>query len=406
MKVIMESWRDYLLVESLLTEAALDAESNYIYYKTIDLIKEYLKNIESSVNDFIQSDPNDEVKSIIAKGKVSDILKPDLYYIDISPDDKKNKQYNPSGILNYVRKVMIIITTGASNDVDKVSFTTPDLKGTWNNEYRTLRLNFILAYPQAQGGFGNFIKYVNQSDNFVGSMMKQATDMKPEILETISHELNHAKQGKGGKESRNNLLLKQKKIDEYTDSVLEELGKKIKDFFQAGPPSKILEKEWDKQYQEFIDKNGKDLEKLYKSISWTVRAADLLKGQDEKINPTEKIKKVITFILYHALPSEKESFIVGFYRRARALVYGKKGVYKNKKERQTALAETFFSFVVQLQSNMKDSMHEIIDQTIVDSFKDQAKAIVDEKIDIAIDGMLDIAYDRYPIFKKYINGEL
>ena len=55
---------------------------------------------------------------------------------------------------------------------------------------------------------------------------------------------------------------------------------------------------------------------------------------------------------------------------------------------------------------MKDSMHEIVDETIVDSFKDQAKAIVDEKIDIAIDGMLDIAYDRYPIFKKYINGEL
>ena len=116
------------------------------------------------------------------------------------------------------------------------------------------------------------------------------------------------------------------------------------------------------------------------------------------------MKKVIT--LFYIMPALKESFIVGFYRRARALVYSKKGAYNNKKERQTALAETFFSFVVRLQSNMKDSMHEIVDETIVDSFKDQAKAIVDEKIDIAIDGMLDIAYDRYPIFKKYINGEL
>jgi len=402
----MENWRDYLLVESLLTEAALDAESNYIYYKTIDLIKEYLKNIESSVNDFIKSDPNDEIKSIIAKSKVSDILKPDLHYIDISPDDKKNKQYNPSGILNYVKKVMIIITTGGSNDVDEVTFTTPDLRGTWNNEYHSLRLNFILAYPQDQGGFENFIIYVNQSNNFVGSMMKQATDMKPEILETIAHELNHAKQGKGGKESRNNLLLKQEKIDEYTDSVLDELGKKIKDFFQAGPTSKILEKEWDKEYQKFIDDNGKDLEKLYKSISWTVWAADFIKGKDEKINPTKKIKKVITYILYHAMPSEKESFIVGFYRQARAQVYGKKGVYNNKKERQAALAKTFFSFVIKLQSNLKDSMHKFVDESIVDSFKDQAKTIVDEKVDISIDGMLDIAYDRYPIFKKYINGEL
>ena len=124
----MESWRDYLLVESLLTEAALDAESNYIYYKTIDLIKEYLKNIESSVKDFIESDPSDQVGSIRAKGKVTGFLKPDLYYIDISPDDKKNKQYNPSGILDYVRKVQVVMTTGASNDVDEVSFTTPDLK--------------------------------------------------------------------------------------------------------------------------------------------------------------------------------------------------------------------------------------------------------------------------------------
>ena len=68
-----------------------------------------------------------------------------------------------------------------------------------------------MAYPQDQGGFGNFIKYVNQSDNFVGSMMKQATEMKPEILETIAHELNHAKQGKGGKESRKQLVIKTKK---------------------------------------------------------------------------------------------------------------------------------------------------------------------------------------------------
>ena len=51
-------------------------------------------------------------------------------------------------------------------------------------------------------------------------------------------------------------------------------------------------------------------------------------------------------------------------------------------------------------------MHKFVDESIVDSFKDQAKAIVDEKVDISIDGMLNIAYDRYPIFKKYINGEL